>query len=96
MLEQVLTEKETKKLVMRKVASLMKVVVLLLFIFSLPAFGQSQTVSGTVLAEDDSAPLIGVTVSNKKTIKKLLQMHPVNSPLTQTKVMYWNSVMQVI
>lgn len=72
LLEQVLTEKETKKLVMRKVASLMKVVVLLLFIFSLPAFGQSQTVSGTVLAEDDSAPLIGVTVSNKKNNKKVV------------------------
>ncbi|TAJ54431.1 MAG: SusC/RagA family TonB-linked outer membrane protein [Chitinophagaceae bacterium] len=47
---------------MRKVASLMKVVVLLLFIFSLPAFGQSQTVSGTIQDADKRAPLAGVTV----------------------------------
>lgn len=54
--------KETKKLVMRKVAFLMKVVVLLLFIFSLPAFGQSQTVSGTIQDAASKAPLAGVTV----------------------------------
>lgn len=47
---------------MRKVASLMKVVVLLLFIFSLPAFGQSQTVSGTIQDAASKAPLAGVTV----------------------------------
>lgn len=54
--------KETKKLVMRKVAFLMKVVVLLLFIFSLPVFGQSQTVSGTIQDAASKAPLAGVTV----------------------------------
>jgi len=47
---------------MRKVASLMKVVVLLLFIFSLPAFGQSQTVSGTIQDAASKAPLAGVTI----------------------------------
>lgn len=47
---------------MRKVASLMKVVVLLLFIFSLPAFGQSQTVSGTIQDAATKSPLAGVTI----------------------------------
>lgn len=47
---------------MRKVASLMKVVALLLFIFSLPAFGQSQTVSGTIQDADKKTPLAGVTI----------------------------------
>jgi TonB-linked SusC/RagA family outer membrane protein len=47
---------------MRKIVSMMKVVVLLLFIFSLPSFGQSQTVSGTVRDADKNAPLAGVTI----------------------------------
>ncbi len=40
----------------------MKVVVLLLFIFSLPSYGQSQTVSGTIQDADKKTPLAGVTV----------------------------------
>ncbi len=40
----------------------MKVVSLLLFIFSLPARGQSQTVTGTVKDIDKITPLAGVTV----------------------------------
>jgi len=40
----------------------MKVVVLLLLIFSLPSYGQSQTVSGTILDADKKIPLAGVTV----------------------------------
>ncbi|MEY2901281.1 MAG: hypothetical protein RLY89_387 [Bacteroidota bacterium] len=47
---------------MRKIASWMKVVVLLLFIFSLPVLGQSQTVSGTVKDAEKNLPLAGVTV----------------------------------
>ncbi len=47
---------------MRKLASLMKVVVLLLLIFSLPSYGQSQTVSGTIKDADKNTPLPGVTV----------------------------------
>ena len=51
-----------KTKVMRKLVSMMKVVVLLLFIFSVPLYGQSQTVSGTVQDADKKAPLAGVTV----------------------------------
>ena len=40
----------------------MKVVVLLLLIFSLPSYGQSQTVSGTIKDADKKTPLPGVTV----------------------------------
>ena len=40
----------------------MKVVLLLLFIFSLPSYGQSQSVSGTVRDADKKAPLAGVTI----------------------------------
>lgn len=40
----------------------MKVVLLLLFIFSLPSYGQSQTVSGTVRDADKNVPLAGVTI----------------------------------
>lgn len=40
----------------------MKVVLLLLFIFSLPSFGQSQTVSGTVRDAEKNTPLAGVTI----------------------------------
>ncbi len=47
---------------MRKLVSMMKVVVLLLFIFSLPTFGQSQMVSGTILDADKNTPLAGVTI----------------------------------
>ncbi|NCI46073.1 SusC/RagA family TonB-linked outer membrane protein [Sediminibacterium soli] len=46
---------------MRKLVSLMKAVCLLLFIFSLPSYGQSQTVSGTV-TDDKGAPVSGATV----------------------------------
>ena len=47
---------------MRKIASMMKVVAMLLFIFSLPSHGQSQTVSGTVQDADKKTPLAGVTI----------------------------------
>ena len=47
---------------MRKIASLMKGVVLLLLIFSLPSYGQSQTVSGSILDAATKSPLVGVTV----------------------------------
>jgi len=47
---------------MRKIASLMKVVTLLLLIFSLPSMAQSQNVSGKVLDADKKTPLQGVTV----------------------------------
>jgi TonB-linked SusC/RagA family outer membrane protein len=47
---------------MRKIVSMMKVVVLLLFIFSLPSYGQSQTTSGIVQDADKKMPLAGVTV----------------------------------
>jgi hypothetical protein len=53
---------KNKKLFMRKIASMMKVVVLLLLIFSLPSYGQSQTVSGKVQDADKKTPLQGVTV----------------------------------
>ncbi len=55
---------------MRKVAFMLKGVILLLFFFSSPTFGQNQTVSGTIIADDDASPLLGVTVSNKSTNKK--------------------------
>ncbi len=47
---------------MRKIASMMKVVTLLLLIFSLPSMAQSQNVSGKVLDADKKTPLQGVTV----------------------------------
>lgn len=47
---------------MRKIASLMKVVVILLLIFSLPSYGQSQTVSGTILDADKNTALAGATI----------------------------------
>src|SRR5438045_2353247 len=57
-----LMKNENKKL-MRKIASMMKVVVLLLLIFSLPSYGQSQTtVSETIMDADKKIPLAGVTV----------------------------------
>lgn len=55
---------------MRKIATLLKGVALLLFFFASPTFGQSQTVSGTIIADDDGSPLLGVTVTNKSTNKK--------------------------
>ncbi len=56
------SNEQNKKLFMRKIASMMKVVVLLLLIFSLPSYGQSQTVTGTVQDADKKTPLQGVTV----------------------------------
>ena len=47
---------------MRKLVPMMKVVALLLFIFSLPLLGQTQTVSGTVQDAAKKSPLVGVTV----------------------------------
>jgi D-alanyl-D-alanine carboxypeptidase len=47
---------------MRKIASVMKVVFMLLFIQALPAFGQSQTVTGTISDADKKLPLAGVTI----------------------------------
>ncbi len=53
---------QNKILFMRKIASLMKVVFMLLFIHSLPVFGQSQTVTGTISDADKKLPLAGVTI----------------------------------
>lgn len=47
---------------MRNFFSLMKVAVILLFIFSSPSRGQSQTVSGTVQDADKKTPLVGVSI----------------------------------
>jgi TonB-linked SusC/RagA family outer membrane protein len=47
---------------MRKLVPMMKAVALLLFIFSLPLLGQTQTVSGTVQDAAKKSPLVGVTV----------------------------------
>jgi ferric enterobactin receptor len=43
---------------------------LCLMIFSSGAFAQNNTVSGTILADDDATPLVGVTVTNTVTNKK--------------------------
>ena len=48
---------------MRTIVSMMKVVFLLLLIFSLPSKGQSQTVSGTILDADKKTALAGATVT---------------------------------
>lgn len=47
---------------MRKIVTVMKMVLLLLFIFSLPSLGQSQTISGIVRDADKKEPLAGVTI----------------------------------
>src|SRR6478735_546767 len=60
--EQVQMKTVNKKLIMRKIASMMKVVVILLLIFSLPSYGQSQTVTGTIQDADKKTPLAGVTI----------------------------------
>ena len=52
---------------MRKIVSIMKVGVLLLLFFALPAFGQSQMVTGTILDADKKIPLAGVTIKVKAT-----------------------------
>lgn len=50
---------------MRKLALPVKLFGLLLcFIIGSPVFAQDKTVSGTVLADDDGSPLLGVTVTN--------------------------------
>jgi ferric enterobactin receptor len=54
---------------MRRIACL--ATILLGLVLSLQSFGQTAgTVSGTVLADDDGTPLLGVTVTNTKTNKK--------------------------
>ncbi|WP_133472755.1 SusC/RagA family TonB-linked outer membrane protein [Sediminibacterium goheungense] len=56
---------------MRKCLTVMRMALLLFFISSLPAFSQGQsTVSGTVLADEDGTPLVGVTVTNGSTNKR--------------------------
>lgn len=47
---------------MRKIVLLMKAVILLLFIFSLPSIGQSQAVSGSIRDADTKLPLAGATI----------------------------------
>lgn len=47
---------------MRKLPSLIKAVCFLLLVFTLPSYGQSQTVSGTILDADKKTPLSGVTI----------------------------------
>lgn len=50
----------------------MSVLALMLFlIFSASAIAQDKTISGTVLADDDGSPLIGVTVTNTVTNKRV-------------------------
>jgi TonB-linked SusC/RagA family outer membrane protein len=44
--------------------------IILLLSFSLKVSAQGNLVTGTVIAEDDSSPLIGVNITNKKTNKK--------------------------
>jgi ferric enterobactin receptor len=59
---------------MRKTASSLKRAVVQLFLLVLlvsPAFAQEKTVSGTVIADDDAAPLLGVTVTNTRTNKRV-------------------------
>jgi TonB-linked SusC/RagA family outer membrane protein len=48
--------------IMRKVSPFIRIAVLLLFIFSLPSYGQSQTTSGIVQDADKKTLLAGVTV----------------------------------
>lgn len=57
---------------MRKLVSHSKLLlgVMLLFIVSSSLFAQDKNVSGTIIADDDASPLIGVTVTNKSTSKK--------------------------
>ena len=58
---------------MRKIHFKMQFLALaLMLIFSATAFSQVTTVSGTVVADDDGTPLIGVTITNKATGKKAL------------------------
>ena len=47
---------------MRNFVSIMKVAVMLLLLFSLPAIGQGQTVSGTITDAASKLPLAGVTI----------------------------------
>lgn len=47
---------------MRKVPPFFRVAILLLFIFSLPSYGQSQKVSGVLMDADTKAPIQGATV----------------------------------
>ncbi len=56
---------------MRKLAYQLSLVCLAsLLFFITPIFGQEKTISGTVLADEDASPLIGVTVTNKTTNKR--------------------------
>lgn len=55
---------------MRKFTCLTWMLGLLLMLYSLPAKAQDKAVSGTILADEDGSPLIGVTVTNTKTGKK--------------------------
>lgn len=55
---------------MRKIHLQMKGLALLLFFVCLTVLGQSQTVTGSVVTDEESTPLIGVTVVNKTTGKK--------------------------
>ncbi len=57
---------------MRKFATHSKLLLglMLLLIVSTNLFAQDKNVSGTIIADDDASPLIGVTVTNKSTSKK--------------------------
>lgn len=44
--------------------------IILLLSFSLNVSAQGNVITGTVIAEDDGSPLIGVNITNKKTNKK--------------------------
>lgn len=58
---------------MRKNAYFLKltlIVMIMVSFSSITGFSQTNTVTGTVIADDDGAPLLGVTVTNKKTNKR--------------------------
>ncbi len=57
---------------MKKIASMVKSILLILIFTSLSVSSQAQdkTVSGTVLSDDDATPLIGVSILNKNTNKR--------------------------
>ncbi len=58
---------------MRKIAYVARraLMLLLLICTASVSFSQNQTVSGTVVADDDGTPLLGVTVTNTKTNKRV-------------------------
>lgn len=60
----------TKTPFMRKSKNFRDVLLTILLVIPLSLFAQEKTVSGTVIADDDNSPLLGVTVTNKATNKR--------------------------